>query len=128
MMYLGAAIKMAVCLVEIIDDDVSQNHCVSNSSSTKTVTSSNFSQHILTRIVDGEWEVGPAEIDYPDTWYNIREGKNSVEIYVPDKWAQEFSIQPGYYEKVIDMTDELRKAGLANLTDVHHYTFIISQL
>ena len=28
-MYLIAAIKMAVCLVEIIDDDVSQNHCVS---------------------------------------------------------------------------------------------------
>ena len=50
-MYLIAAIKMAVCLVEIIDDDVSQNHCVSNCSSTKTVISSNLSQHILTRIV-----------------------------------------------------------------------------
>ena len=58
------------------------------------------------------------EIDYPHTWYNIREEKNSVEIYVPDKWAQEFSIQPGYYEKVIDVIDALRKAGLANLTDV----------
>ena len=30
--------------------------------------------------LDGEWEVGIAEIDYPDTWYNISEGKNSVEI------------------------------------------------
>ena len=68
--------------------------------------------------LDGEWEVGPAEIDYPHTWYNIREGKNSVEIHVPDKWAQEFSIQPGYYEKVIDVIDSLRKVGLANLTDV----------
>ena len=46
--------------------------------------------------LDGEWEVGLAEIDYPHTWYNIREGKKSVEIYVPDKWTQEFSIQPGY--------------------------------
>ena len=52
--------------------------------------------------LDGEWEVGLAEIDYPHTWYNIREGKNSVEIYVTDKWAQEFSIPPGYYENVID--------------------------
>ena len=43
---------MAVCLVEIIDDDVSQNHCVSNCSTTKTVASSDLSQHILTRIVD----------------------------------------------------------------------------
>ena len=50
-MYLIAAIKMAVCLVEIIDDDVSQNHCVSHCSSTKLVTSSNLSQHILTRTV-----------------------------------------------------------------------------
>ena len=68
--------------------------------------------------LDEEWDVGLAEIDYPHTWYNIRERKNSVEIYVPDKWAQEFSIQPGYYEKVIDVIDALRKAGLANLTDV----------
>ena len=50
-MYLIAAIKMEVCLVNIIDDDVSQNHCVSNCSSTKAVTSSNLSQHILTKIV-----------------------------------------------------------------------------
>ena len=46
-MYLIAAIKVAVCLVEIIDDNVSQNHCVSNCSSTRTVASSNLSQHIL---------------------------------------------------------------------------------
>ena len=50
-MYLIAAIKMAVCLVEIIDDNVSQNDCVSNCSSTKTVASSNLSQHILTGIL-----------------------------------------------------------------------------
>ena len=34
--------------------------------------------------LDGEWEVGLAEIDYPHTWYNIHKGKNSVEIYAPD--------------------------------------------
>ena len=34
--------------------------------------------------LDGEWEVGLAEIDYPHTWYNICEEKNSVEIYAPD--------------------------------------------
>ena len=33
-MYPIATIKMAVCLVDIVDDDVSQNHCVSNCSST----------------------------------------------------------------------------------------------
>ena len=68
--------------------------------------------------LDGEWEVGLAEIDYPHTWYNIREGKNSVEIYVPDQWRQQISIQPGYYEKVQDVIDALLKAGLANATDI----------
>ena len=68
--------------------------------------------------LDGEWEVGLAEIDYPYTWYDIHEGKNSLEIYVPDQWAQEISIQPGYYEKVLDVIDALLKAELANTTDV----------
>ena len=73
--------------------------------------------------LDGEWEVGLAEIDYPHTWYNVHEGKNSVESYAPDKFdlvfqIVEYSIQPGYYEKVQDMIDSLYKAGLANLTDV----------
>ena len=68
-------------------------------------------------------EVGLAEIDYPYTWYNIRKGKNSVEICAPDILdllfqTVEYSIQPGYYEKVRDVIDALYKAGLANLTDV----------
>ena len=41
-----------------------------------------------------------------------------MEIYVPDKWFEEISILPGYYEKVQDVTDALFKAGLANVTDV----------
>ena len=72
---------------------------------------------------NGEWEVGLAEIDYPHTWHNIHEGKNSVEIYARDNLylvfkTVEFSIQPGYYEKVQDVIDALYKAGLDNLTDV----------
>ena len=30
----------------------------------------------------------------------------------------DYSIQPGYYEKVQDVIDSLYKTGLANLTDV----------
>ena len=77
-----------------------------------------FTKLSRTLQLDREWEVGLAEIDYSHTWYNIDEGKNSVEIYVPDKWAQVFSTQHGYYEKVIDVIETLRKAGLTNLTDV----------
>lgn len=83
----------------------------------------NKTSNFLTKLprtlqLDGEWEVGLAEIDYPHTWYNIREGKNFVEIYVPDQWIQTISIQPGYYEKVQDVIDALLKSGLANTTDV----------
>ena len=66
----------------------------------------------------GEWEVGLAETDYPHTWYNIDDGKNSVEIYVLDHWGQQISVRPGYYEKVQDVIDALLKAGLANAIDV----------
>ena len=70
----------------------------------------------------GEWEVCLAEIDYPHTWYNIHEAKNSVEICTPDNLylvfkTVEYSIQPGYYEKVQDVIDALYKAGLAMITD-----------
>ena len=41
-----------------------------------------------------------------------------MEIYLPDKWFQEISVQPGYYEKVQDVIDALLKAGLAKTTDV----------
>ena len=46
-----------------------------------------------------------------------------MEIYAPDKFflvfrTVEYSIQPGYCEKVQDVIDALLKAGLANLTDV----------
>ena len=73
--------------------------------------------------LDGEWEVGLAEVDYPHTWHNIREGKNFVEIYARGKLyvvlqTAEYSIQPGYYEKVQDVIDALRKAVLDNLTEV----------
>ena len=46
-----------------------------------------------------------------------------MEIYAPDKLylvfqTVDYSIQPGYYEKVQDVIDALFKAGLADLTDV----------
>ena len=93
------------------------------SNSSMQCIADNKTSNFLTKLprtqqLDGEWEVGLAEIDYPHTWYNIRKGKNSLEIYVPDKWYQDISIQPGYYEKVQDVIDALLKAGLANVTDV----------
>ena len=74
---------------------------------------SNFVTKLSTTLqLDGERKVGLAEIVYQHAWYNIREGKNSVEIYTPENLylvfkTAEFSIQPGYYEKVQDVIDLL---------------------
>ena len=64
--------------------------------------------------LDGEWEVDLAEIVYPHTWYNICEEKNSVEIYTLGNLylvfkTAEFSIQPGYYKKVLNVINALYK-------------------
>ena len=60
------------------------------SNSSMQYFSDNKTSNFVTKLsrtlqLDGEWEVGLAKIDYPHTWYNICEGKNSVEIYTSDK-------------------------------------------
>ena len=76
----------------------------------------NFQELVLK--LDGEWEVGLPDIDYPHTWYNVCGGKNAVEIYVPGQWIHKISIQSGCYEKVQDVIDALFKAGPANTSGV----------
>ena len=66
---------------------------------------------------------GPSRNSLPTYLVQHTEGKNSMEIYAPDNLylvfkTAEFSIQPGYYEKIQDVIDALYKAGLSNLTDV----------
>ena len=114
----------------VSDDSIISKYCMKDgvyatlpSSSSMQYFPDNKTSNFLTKLLrtlqlDGEWEVGLAKIDYPHTWNNIREGKSAVEIYVPDKWLQEISIQPRYYEKVQDMIDALFKSGLANATDI----------
>ena len=51
-----------------------------------------------------------------------------MEIYVPDEWFQEISIQPGYYEKVQDVIDTLLKAGPAKrLMLLYHVMILLRQ-
>ena len=49
--------------------------------------------------LDGEWEVGLTEIDCPHTWYNILEGKNSVE----------FTFQINGFKKSVFSLDSTKK-------------------
>ena len=58
--------------------------------------------------LDGEWEVGLVEIKYPHTWYNIREGKNGIEIYQPGRFKQ-LNIKAGYYKNVPELIKYINK-------------------
>ena len=75
------------------DDSIISKYCMKDggfhvklpSNSSMQYFSDNKTTNFLTKLsrtlqLDGEWEVGRAEIDYPHTWYNIHEGKNAVEI------------------------------------------------
>ena len=102
------------------------------SNSSMEYFSNNKTSNFVTKLsrtpqLDGECEVGLAEIDFSHTWYK---GKNSVEIYAPDDLylvfkTVEFGMQPGYYEKVQDVINALHKAGLANLTMLFYRMMIL---
>ena len=101
----------------------SESYVTLSSNSSMQYFPENKTSNFVTKLprtlqLDGEWEVGLAEIDYLHTWYNIHEEKNAVEIYVPDQWIHEISIQHRYYEKVQDVIHALFKARLANKSDV----------
>ena len=51
--------------------------------------------------LDGEWEVGLPEIDYPHTWYNIREGNNYVEAFPEESSLQREDNAPFYCGPVL---------------------------
>lgn len=61
--------------------------------------------------LNGEWEVGLAEMQYPRTWINVREGQHWIyfrggahEMVNADK------IPIGYYDTVQDLIDEIHQA------------------
>lgn len=69
--------------------------------------------------LSGEWEVGLADIKYPHTWYNIREGKNTVEVIQgPLQIREQISVRPGYYDTVGKMLKRLWDGGLKHYKDI----------
>ena len=66
----------------------------------------------------GSWEVGLAEIHYPHSWFNVREGELWLEMVVggsDNEAGVEFDpgasvrlhVKPGYYSNVIDILEYL---------------------
>ena len=62
--------------------------------------------------LSGEWEVGMSDIKYPHTWYNVREGKNTIEVFHgPLQLRKEITIRPGYYDTVGKLLKRLWDGG-----------------
>lgn len=66
----------------------------------------------------GSWEVGLAEIQYPHSWFNVREGELWLEMVVGGSEnhagvefdpgaAVRLKVKPGYYSKVMDILEYL---------------------
>ena len=51
--------------------------------------------------LEGSWEVGLAEIQYPHTWYNIRKNEAWMTVrHVTQKVRVKLDIRPGYYHNI----------------------------
>ena len=82
-------------------------------------TMTNFKTMLPNRIeLEKQWEVGLVEIQYPHTWYNLREGEEIL-IQAADRppWLAEDStlgrvvirIPPGYYPTVVHLAQRIEK-------------------
>jgi len=73
--------------------------------------------------LEGEWEVGLAEVSFPKTWYTIQRKGTAMnitckdctgvvpdfqgDVAIPSEYSIDLNIPPGYYETVKDVTDQL---------------------
>ena len=70
----------------------------------------NFEQPL---VLNEEYDVGLAEIQYPQTMNNIREGSNTIEIAYtyPRSKRERFMVKEvptGYYERITDLIDVIK--------------------
>ena len=60
-----------------------------------------------------------ADIKYPLTWYNVREGKNAVDVFHgPTQLREQIFVRPGYYDTVGKMLKRLWDSGLQRFKDI----------
>lgn len=79
----------------------------------------NTLSHFVTQLptpvtLNGEWEVGLAEIIYPHTWYNVNASNNLFGFDLGDGQLSSRRIPPGYYETIPDI---LKAVTLAPFRD-----------
>ncbi|CAH1240716.1 Hypp6072 [Branchiostoma lanceolatum] len=75
--------------------------------------------------LDGEWEVGLVEIQYPHSWMNVREGENTLLYYIEDEKDVEGSrayeivkISTGYYKNILHLLEALNRSASTRYPDL----------
>ena len=84
-------------------------------------TIANFKTKLPNRIeLDGQWEVGIAEMQYPHTWYNLREEDGQLTVLSATAGAAiatPLHITPGYYDTIEDLLRRIENV-IANCTNL----------
>ncbi|CAH1240726.1 Hypp6082 [Branchiostoma lanceolatum] len=73
----------------------------------------------------GEWQVALAEIQYPHTWMNVREGENMLVFFMTDEKDEEdgreyeiVKIAAGYYKDIFQIMEALNEAASLRYPDL----------
>ena len=84
-------------------------------------TMANFKTRLPNRVeLEGRWEVGMVEIQYPHTWYNLREDEEIIiQPTAMPELNSSFFIPAGFYPTVLHLTDRIEKeiCRTLNMTD-----------
>lgn len=85
-------------------------------------TASDFRVKLQQRIrLDGDWEVGLAEIIYPNTWMNLSSinEQNIIKLFhVPTRTKVSMAIKPGRYLSIYDLVSIINSAVLAKSNEM----------
>jgi hypothetical protein len=72
-------------------------------------SASNFHVNLPQRIkLDGEWEVGLAEIIYPNSWYHVKQN-NYIKFELTGRFVAKIGLVPGYYTNIQEFLEMLNR-------------------
>ena len=76
-------------------------------------TMTNFKTRLPNRIeLDGRWEVGLVEIQYPHSWYNLQEDQGEITFtHFPSNALTSYTVHvpPGYYSSIDELLRRMEK-------------------
>ena len=79
-------------------------------------TLAQYTVHLPTPLeLSGDYEVGLAELQYPQSWDNVRRGSNTIQLYIHYSWKREKDViiekevPPGYYHTVEELIDVIKR-------------------